>query len=121
MKDERDKLVKVLDELMNFCFGLNMNDLKIDFSLDMTGGTINIEGPCEEAPLDKLQSLEDALNDTRQPEFEEYYWPLMGCEHGYPEIELLGTFIDEGTVSFKDKYLKIYIFRKRLKRNRQSL
>lgn len=112
MKNERDKLVKVLDELMNFCFSLNMHDLKIDFDIDSTRGVINIEGPCEEAPLDKLRSLEDALNDTRQPEFEEYYWPLIGGDHGYPEIELLGTFIDEGQVTFKDKYLKINILRK---------
>lgn len=112
MKDEKDKLVKVLDELMNFCFALGMNKLKIDFDIDSTRGIINVEGPCEDAPLDKLQSLEDAFNDTRQPEFEEYYWPLMGGEHGYPEIELLGTFIDEGKVEFKDKYLKMYIVRK---------
>lgn len=112
MKDERDKLVKVLDELMNFCFSLGMNDLKIDFKLEKTKGEINIEGPCEDAPCDTLKSLEDALNDTRQPEFEEYYWPLMGGEHGYLEIELLGTFIDEGTVLFEDNYLKIYILRK---------
>ena len=112
MKDERDKLVKVLDELMNFCFSLDMKELKIDFSLDKTRGLINIEGPCEKAPIDKLRSLEDAFNDTRQPEFEEYYWPLMGSEHGYLEIELLGTFIDEGKVEFKDNYLKMYIVRK---------
>ncbi|MGO1469196.1 MAG: hypothetical protein ACTHW2_04160 [Tissierella sp.] len=112
MKNERDKLVKVLDELMNFCFSLDMNDLKIDFNINDSQGVINIEGPCKSAPIDKLQSLEDALNDTRQPEFEEYYWPLIGGDHGYPEIELLGTFIDEGKVVFKDKYLKIYIVRK---------
>ena len=43
MKDEKDKLVKVLDELMNFCFGLNMNTLKIDFDIDSTRGVINVE------------------------------------------------------------------------------
>lgn len=113
MKDERDKLVKVLDEFMNFCFSLGMNDLKIEFNINTEYGTISIEGECDSAPLDKLESLEDAFNDTRQPEFEEYYWPLIGGEHGYPEIELLGTFIDEGKVTFKDNHLKIYTFRKR--------
>lgn len=112
MKDERDKLVKVLDELMNFCFSLDMNDLKIEFNISKTEGTINIEGPCQAAPIDQLQDLEDAFNDTRQPEFEEYYWPLMGGEHGYPEIELLGTFIDKGKVTFEDNYLKMCIIRK---------
>lgn len=113
MKDERDKLVKVLDELMNFCFDLGMNDLKIDFHINNEFGTLDIEGKCTFAPLDKLKALEEAFNDERQPEFEEYYWPLIGGEHGYPEIELLGTFIDEGKVTFKDNYLKIYILRKR--------
>lgn len=113
MKDERDKLVKVLDELMNFCFSLGMNDLKIEFNINTEYGSISIEGECDSPPLDKLESLEYALNDTRQPEFEEYYWPLIGGEHGYPEIELLGTFIDEGKVTFKDNHLKIYTFRKR--------
>ncbi len=112
MKDERDKLVKVLDELMNFCFSLDMNDLDIKFNIDKTKATINIEGPCKDAPLDKLQSLEDAFNDTRQPEFEEYYWPLMGGEHGYPEIELLGTFIDWGKITYENNYLKMCIIRK---------
>lgn len=112
MKNERDKLIKVLDELMNFCFSLDMHDLKIDFSIDDSRGIINIEGPCKEAPLDTLETFENALNDTRQPEFEEYYWPLIGGDHGYPEIELLGTFIDEGKVTFENNYLKIYILRK---------
>lgn len=116
MRIERDKLIKVLDELMNFCFSLGMNDLKIGFDIDNSRGVINIEGPCKSAPISKLQSLEDAFNDARQPEFEEYYWPLIGGDHGYPEIELLGTFIDEGEVTFEDNYLKIYIVRKIHKR-----
>lgn len=113
MKDERDKLVKVLDELMNFCFDIGMDELKIDFKINKYEGKITIEGPCSNPPYEKLKRLEDALNDTRQPEFEEYYWPLMGSEHGYPEIELLGTFIDEGYVVCQDNYLKLFILRKR--------
>lgn len=116
MKDERDKLVKVLDELMNFCFSLDMNSLEIYFNLDITGGIIHIEGPCEKAPLDKLKALEDAFNNPRKAEFEEYYWPLMGGEHSYPEVELLGTFIDSGKVEFKNKFLKIHIVRKASKK-----
>lgn len=112
MKDERDKLVKVLDELMNFCFDIGMDDLKIDFKINKSKGTVNIKGPCSNPPYEKLEKLEDALNDTRQPEFEEYYWPLMGGEHGYPEIELLGTFIDEGYVRYENNHLEIFILRK---------
>ena len=113
MKDERDKLIKVLDELINFCFNLNMHDLKMDFKINSDYGEVNIEGPCKAAPIDQLEQLEDAFNAARQPEFEEYYWPLIGAEHGYPQIELLGTFVDRGTVIFKDNYLKIYVLRKR--------
>lgn len=113
MKDERDKLVKVLDELINFCFTLDMHDLKIDFKINNEYGEVTLEGPCESPPLDQFQQLEDAFNATRQPEFEEYYWPLIGGDHSYPQIELLGTFIDEGSIIFEDNYLKIYILRKK--------
>lgn len=113
MRYKREKLMKIMNELVNFCLHLNMKDLKIDFSSRGAIGKVSIEGYCEDPPLEKLQDLEHILNLPRQEELEGYYWNLMGDCHGSQHLDMIGVMVDRGSVNYQNNILKISICRDR--------
>lgn len=111
MRYKREKLIKIMNELVNFCLRINMKDIKIDFSCREDWGKISVEGHCANPPLERLEGLEYILNSPRQEELEEYYWNLVGDGHGHQELEMVGTLVDSGSIEYKDNILKISICR----------
>ena len=111
MKYKREKLIKIMNELVNFCLYINMNDLKIDFSCHEDEGKISIEGYCDNPPMERLEDLEHILNSPRQEELEGYYWNLVGDGHGYTELEMVGVLVDSGLISYEENILKISVTR----------
>lgn len=111
MRYKREKLIKIMNELVNFCLQINMKDLKIQFSCHEHKGQISIEGYCDNPPMERLEDLEYILNSPRQEELEEYYWSLVGDGYGYQELEMVGVLVDSGSISYEDRVLKISITR----------
>lgn len=111
MKYKREKLIKIMNELVNLCLHINMSDLEIKFSCDEDEGRISIQGPCDNPPMEMLEDLEFILNSPRQEELEEYYWSLVGDGHGNRELEMVGVLVDSGKISYKNNILKISVIR----------
>lgn len=114
MRYKREKLIKIMNELVNFCLQINMEDLKINFSCREDWGDVSVEGYCENPPMERLKDFEYILNSPRQEELEEYYWNLVGDGYGYMELEMVGTLVDSGNISYKDSILKISISRNQI-------
>lgn len=112
MKFKSEKLIKSMNELINFCLEIGMKDLDIRFSSHTNRGEITVSGRVENPPLDELRDLEEILNMPRQDELEEYYWMLIGDGHGMQELDMVGTLVDNGSISYEDKILTIYICRR---------
>ena len=111
MKYKREKLINIMNELVNFCLRIHMTDLNIEFSFHKDQGKISIEGYCENPPMERLEDLEHILNAPRQEELEEYYWNLVGDGYGHQELEMVGVLVDSGSISYKDKILRISVTR----------
>lgn len=111
MKFKREKLIRIMNELVNFCLQINMTDLDIDFSCHKDRGEITVAGYAENPPMERLTDLEEILNAPRQEELEEYYWVLVGEGHGHQELEMVGTLVDSGSITYENKILKISIRR----------
>lgn len=111
MRYKREKLIKIMNELVNFCLYINMKDLKIEFSCHEDIGKISVEGHCTNPPLERLDDLEYILNSPRQVELEEYYWNLVGDGHGHQELEMVGTLVDSGSIKYENNILNISISR----------
>lgn len=109
MKYKREKLIRIMNELVNFCFNINMKDLNINISFNEGKGKISVMGNCTNAPIERLQNLEHILNSPRQEEFEEYYWNLVGDGNKYQELEMIGTLVDRGSVNYENNILSISI------------
>lgn len=112
MRFQNEKLIKLMSELINFCIEIDMNDLDISFSSHKDKGEITVSGYAENPPMKKLKNLEKIINTPRQEELEEYYWMLVGHGHGMQELEMIGPLVDNGSITYKDKILTIYICRR---------
>lgn len=112
MRFKREKLIKIMNELLNFCLAIDMKDLDIKFSSHPDRGEVTVSGYSQNPPLKRLEDLEDILNAPRQEELEEYYWSLLGDGHGMQELEMIGTLVDNGYIKYEDKILTIYVCRR---------
>lgn len=112
MRHKREKLMRIMNELVIFCENLDMCNLTINFKLEKNQGQVMISGHCEDPPLKRLENLETILNAPRQEELEEYYWALVGEDHGHQELEMVGYLVDSGSITYVDDILTICIVRK---------
>lgn len=110
MKDEKSKILKIMNELVRFYLKSGNHSMKI--ALDMTEheGIISLEGCCTRIDVKKLKELNDIFNSPRKDESEEYYWNLVGS-NDFSEIHLLGSLVDEGKVYYDGNILKMRVKR----------
>lgn len=110
MKDEKSKILKIMNELVRFYLKSGNHNVKI--ALDMTEheGIISLEGCCMRLDVKKLKELNDIFNSPRKDESEEYYWNLVGS-NDFSEIHLLGSLVDEGEIYYDGNILKMIVKR----------
>lgn len=112
MRFRREKLIKLMNELVIFCLEIGMKELDIKFNSQLDRGEVTVSGYVENPPLKELEDLEHILNAPRQEELEEYYWVLIGDGHGMQELEMVGILVDNGSITYDDKILTIHIVRR---------
>lgn len=112
MKNERYKMIKIMNELVWFYIRLGDNNVSVDLDITDTEGIVTLRGSSS-CNLDQatLRELDSAINSPRKDETEEYYWNLMGA-NDFSEIPLLGSMVNEGTIECKGDDLVIQVKRK---------
>lgn len=113
MSYKREKLMKIMNELVNFVMQINIEEFNVDFSFNKGIVRISVEGYCEDPPMEKLKQLEKILNLPRQEELEELYWSLMGDCHEEEHLEMIGVMVDSGRVSYEDNMVRISVYREK--------
>lgn len=110
MKDEKSKMLKIMNELVRFYFKSGNHNVKIALDITDHEGIISLEGCCTKIDVKKLEELNDIFNSPRKDEAEEYYWNLIGS-NDFSEIHLLGSLINEGEVYYDGNTLKMRVKR----------
>lgn len=112
MTYEKQKHIKILDELTSFCYlrGASHIYLHIDHNNECT--TCSLECSIPNFTEKDMQNLKDALDTPRCHEMEEYYWELIGDIETESELSLIGMMIDYSSITLDDGILKIIIKRK---------
>ncbi len=110
MKYRVEKDMKILDELVGFCYkrGAKEVDVHLDFKEDST--VIIVETTANFLESD-LQMLDELIHAKRQPEVEMYYWQVSGEERLGDELLLTGMMIDKAEVSYEHEKLVLKIYR----------
>lgn len=111
MKNEKYKMIKIMNELVWFYIRLGDNHVSVDLDFTDTEGIITLRGSTCNLNQDIIRELYSEINSPRKDETEEYYWNLMGSSD-FPEIHLLGAMLDEGTIECDGDDLVIQVKRK---------
>lgn len=112
MKNEKYKMIKIMNELVWFYIRLGDNQVSVDLDITETEGIVTLRGSST-CNLDRntLRELDVVINSPRKDETEEYYWNLMGTSD-FSEIHLLGSMVNEGTIECDGNNLVIQVIRK---------
>ncbi|HBW12746.1 MAG TPA: hypothetical protein DEF30_02825 [Proteiniclasticum sp.] len=108
--DNKLRSVKILEEVLGYFLHHGVEKLDISFFSDDKKLIITVRGSTDVEPQD-LPQLIRLLNEPRKPEYEEYYWSLLGASSKRQELHLLGSLVDCGAGSFKDHTLTIHVER----------
>lgn len=106
----RMKSIKILDEIIGYFLHYEIDDLDIRFRSSQTSLKICVSGQANAKPQD-LEQLDTLLNAPRKPEYEEYYWALLGTGSNRSELRLLGSLVDKGRAAFENGRLTISVER----------
>lgn len=106
----RIRSVKILEEVIGYFIHHEIDHLNIVFFADDERMDITVSGEAAIPPRD-LEHLHELLNEPRKPEYEEYYWSLLGATGKRQEFQLLGSLVDSGTTLWKDGNLSINVKR----------
>jgi hypothetical protein len=110
---EREKVKRIIDELLSYFFSNNIEDIRIGLDFTPEGFYIEMQGQTKEEPEGVLHLLE-LLNTPRDLSIESYYDELLGVTHHEEEdYHLLGLMIDEAEINFDSPIFDIKVFRKK--------
>jgi len=110
LTNERNKVSKILSELVNYFFSNSIHDLDIKVNYSTNSLVIEVSGKSIDEPKE-MGKLNEILSSPRQAELEEYYWGLLGTNNSKQELYLLGALVDSGKVKYKNGFLTISIER----------
>jgi len=111
MKNEKSKMIKIMNELVRFYLRSGNNHVSVDLDITDLEGTITLRGCCTRLKQETLIELDRIINSPRKDETEEYYWNLMGT-NDFSEIRLLGSLVNDGSVKHEGDDLIIKVRRK---------
>ncbi|MDF2609765.1 MAG: hypothetical protein K0R92_1239 [Lachnospiraceae bacterium] len=111
MKGERDKILKIMNELVCFFFTLGISDPHIDIKKTDSSTVIVVEATYNNPDYKKIDRFQELIHGARQEDLDEYYWNLAGNSQ-YPEFILLGTLIDSANITYTNHILRIEVTRK---------
>jgi hypothetical protein len=113
MKQEINKVSKIVSELINFC--LNNSAKKIEISIEDKEDRFEILIGTDyiECSKDDVENVKTLLETGRQLEVDEYYWQLTGEDMSDQELSLVGMMVDEAIVNWEKPSMKIKLIRYR--------
>ncbi|MGV8983952.1 hypothetical protein [Clostridium sp.] len=112
MKHTQQRNIKIVNELMGYCYNHGSDNVHIDIRKENEKIIIFIRAQILTLSKDALELLERSLNAQRCHEMEEYYWNLTGDNDSYSELVLVGMMIDEAHVTYVEgEYLEILLNR----------
>ena len=112
MKHASQRNIKIVTELMSYCYNHGSDNVNIDVRKEDKKIIIFIKAQISFISKEDLEFLEKLLNAPRCHEMEEYYWNLTGDDDTDTELTLVGMMIDDAHINYVDgAYLEIILTR----------
>ncbi|MGL4572540.1 MAG: hypothetical protein ACRCVJ_15925 [Clostridium sp.] len=111
MKFKIEKNIKIINELISFCYHFSANDVTVNIKNSEHTSTITVDAIINKFPEEDYANLVHSLNIPRQHEIEQYYWQLGGDNAFDCELSLVGMMTDEANISYENSILHIELNR----------
>ena len=114
MHKYREKISRIMDELLMFQFNAGATDIRINLNKMDDGILVHFESDVKDNAQESVDLLERCLKGGRNEAMEEYFWELAGGDEGSDsaELQLIGHMIDDADVKLDGNHLQITVFKK---------
>ncbi|MBN2795179.1 MAG: hypothetical protein JXR88_07220 [Clostridia bacterium] len=113
MRHEVKKICRIVDELTTLLLKEDTNEVDFKIKREKDRTVISIVDYRTTYTAEDVQEFSACFDVQRQHEVEEYYWQLVGESDGDAELTVIGTMIDEASVTLKDGNMYIELVRYR--------
>jgi hypothetical protein len=112
MRHLNQRNIKIVDELLSFCYRQGCSTMNIQIDTVETETIITLCTKIERIIPEELEYIRQSLNTPRYHEMEEYYWSLTGDDENNAELSLVGMMTDEAVVNYTAPVLEVILKRK---------
>ena len=116
MTHEEKKIVKIVEELSMFFFSVEAAKMKSSIERKEKQVIIEFEADYNPEFSDKVQYLNQYLNEEKNEGMEDIYWELAGS--GDPgetsQLLLVGMMIDKAEIDIEETYVKLRLYKEML-------
>ena len=106
-----EKNLKIITELMSFCYHFSAKDITVNIKTIDNTSNIVLDAIIKDFPKDDYYNLIQALSIPRQHEVEQYYWHLGGESEFDCELSLVGMMVDNTNIKYENDRLHIELQR----------
>ncbi|MFD3156768.1 hypothetical protein ACFIJ5_07910 [Haloimpatiens sp. FM7330] len=111
MKHEKKRIIKIVNEMMNFFFTIGSVDIQIHIEEETNRFIITFKMDYVDGCETRLNELISELNRAKQQEMEEYYWELVGDCDIDTEFSLIGMMVDEARCKIEKDFIEVELIR----------
>lgn len=101
---------RITNSILNYMMERGVEDITMRLKVNDKCIVIIAEGEVDKKPKD-LEELNTLINQKRIKTLEEYYSSLLGYSDNVNDIDLLGSMLDEGSISYDGNILTFYAMR----------
>lgn len=111
MRHLNQRNIKIIDELLSFCYRLGCSIMNIQIDTHKAETIITLRAEINKIKPEELEYMRQALNTPRYHEMEEYYWSLTGDDENSAELSVVGMMTDEAVVNYTEPILEVILKR----------
>lgn len=111
MKHKKLRLIKIVDELMNYFYSIGATDIDINIKEEFDCYIIKLKSNYSSKSKDSVANRLKCLNCEKQEEMEEYYWALTGVSDVDTELTLVGMMTDKAEMNISDDTIDLVLFK----------
>lgn len=112
MKLKLQKNMRIMTDLMGYCYHLGGTHFNVDLSIEALSTHVTVTTEVEDLPGETVARMTEVLNVPRQPDMEQNYWNLSGDEEVGDELLLVGVMVDDASVAYDGETLTILLERR---------
>lgn len=103
MDNTNIKNIKLVSELMSFCYNYGATKVNIEIENLDHSIQINVTSHIKNIDTSTLNEVKNRLSTPRCHEIEEYYWSLSGDDNTDSELILVGMMIDKASITYDNE------------------